>query len=132
MIWTEVSREDGSLKSIEENIKNWFWWVWLEKKDQNEQLLSEYIRKVSSPSKALCTYFDSLLNYSSGGKKEIKKDSENKKHAQVVNLHKTNITLPSTLSLKSSVQSSFQECNIPCGAAPNIHDSMFCNSSLNL
>ena len=69
MAWTEVSREDGSLKSIEENIKNWFRWVWLEKKDQNEQLLSEYIRKGNIPSKALCTYCDCLLNYSSGGKK---------------------------------------------------------------
>ena len=120
MAWTEVSREDGSLKSIEENIKNWFRWVWLEKKYQNEQLLSEYIPKVNIPIKALCTYCDCLLNYSSGGKKDIKNHSKNKKHAQVVNLRKTNITLPSTLSLKSSVQSSLQECNIPCGAAPNI------------
>ena len=46
----------------------------------------------------------------------------------MVNLRKTNTTLPSTLSLKSSAQSSLQECNIPYGAAPNIHDSMFCNS----
>ena len=127
MAWTEVSREDGSLKSIEENIKNWFRWVWLEKK-----LLSEYIRKFNIPSKALCTYCDSLLNYSTGGKKDIKNHSKNKKHAQVVNLHKTNITLPSTLSLKSSVQSSLQKCNIPCSAAPKIHDSMFCSSSLHL
>ena len=46
----------------------------------------------------------------------------------MVNLCKTNTTLTSTLSLKSSVQSSLQECNIPYGAAPNIHDSMFCNN----
>ena len=46
----------------------------------------------------------------------------------MVNLCKTNTTLPSTLPLKSSVQSSLQECNIPYCAAPNIHDSIFCNS----
>ena len=46
----------------------------------------------------------------------------------MVNLRKTNTTLPTTLSLKSSVQSSLQECNIPYVAAPNIQDSMFCNS----
>ena len=30
--------------------------------------------------------------------------------------------------MKSSVQSSLQECNIPYGTSPNIHDSMFCDS----
>ena len=45
------------------------------------------------------------MNYSSGGKKDIKNHSKNKKHVQMVNLRKTNTTLPSTLSLKSSVQS---------------------------
>ena len=128
MAWREVSREDGSLKGIEEGVKNSFRWVWLEEKDQNGQFLSEYIRKVNIPGKALCTYCNSLLNYSSGGKKDIKNHSKNKKHVQMVNLCKTNAKLPSTLSLKSSVQSSLQECNIPYGAAPNIHDSMFCNS----
>ena len=58
----------------------------------------------------------------------IKNHSKNEKHVQMVNLRKTNTTLPSTLSLKSFFQSSLQECNIPYGAAPNIHDSMFCNS----
>ena len=68
------------------------------------------------------------MNYSSGGKKNIKNHSKNEKHVQMVNLRKTNTTLPSTSSLKSFFQSSLQECNIPYHAAPNIHDSMFCNS----
>ena len=66
------SNEDVSLKGIEEGVKNSFRWVWLEEKDQNGQFLSEYIWKVNIPSKALCTYYNSLLNYSSGGKKDIK------------------------------------------------------------
>ena len=128
MAWREVSREDGSLKGIEEGVKNSFWWVWLEEKDQNGQFLSKYIWKVSIPGKALCRHCNSLLNYSSGGKKDIKNHSKNKKHVQMVNFRKTNTTLSSTLSLNSSVQSSLQECNIPYSAAPNTHDSMFCNS----
>ena len=68
------------------------------------------------------------MNYSSSGKKDIKNHSKNKKHVQIVNLRKKNTTFPSTLSLKSSVQSSVQECNISYGAARNIRDSMFCNS----
>ena len=119
MAWREVSREDGSLKGIEEGVKNSFWWVWLEEKDQNGQFLSEYIRKVNIPGKALCTYCNSLLNYSSGGKKGIKNHSQNKKHEQMVNLRKTNTTLPSTLLLKSSVQSSLQEYNIPYQGSTN-------------
>ena len=130
MAWREVSREDGSLKGIEEGVKNSFRWVWLEEKDQNGEFLSKYIQKVNILGKSLCTYCNSLLNYSSGGKKDIKNHSKNKKHVQMVNLCKTNATLPSTLSLKSFVQSSLQECNIPYGAAPNIHDSMFCNNVL--
>ena len=46
MAWREVSREDGSLKGIEEGVKNSFRWVWLEEKDQNGQFPSEYIRRV--------------------------------------------------------------------------------------
>ena len=49
------------------------------------------------------------MNYSTGGKKDIKNRSKNKKHVKVVNFRKTNTALPSTLSLKSSVQSSLQE-----------------------
>ena len=126
MAWREVSREDGSLKGIEEGVKNSF--RWLEEKDQNGQFISEYIRKVNIPGKALCTYCNFLLNYSNGRKKDIKNHSRNKKHVQMINIRKTNTTLPSTPFLKSFVQSSLQECNILYVAAPNIHDSMFCNS----
>ena len=73
MAWREVPREDGSLKGIEEGVKKSFRWVWLNEKEQNGQFLSEYIRKVNIPGKALGTYCNSLLNYSSGGKKRYKK-----------------------------------------------------------
>ena len=94
MVWREVSREDGSSKGIEEGVKNSFQWVWLEEKVQNWQFLSEYIQKINIPGKALCTYCDFLLNYSSGVKKDIKNHSKNKKHEEMVNLRKTNTTLP--------------------------------------
>ena len=71
MAWREVSREDGSLKGIEG--------VWLDEKDQHTQFLSKYIWKINIPSKALCTHCNSLLNYSSGGKKDIRKHCKNKK-----------------------------------------------------
>ena len=54
MAWRKVSREVGSLKGIEEGVKNSFRWVWLEEKYQNGQFLSEYIRKVNIPGKVLC------------------------------------------------------------------------------
>ena len=90
MAWRKVSRKERSLKGIEEGVKNSFRWFWLDEKDQNRQYLSEYIQKVNIPGKALRTYCNSLLNYSSGGKKDIKNHSKNKKHVQTVNLRKTN------------------------------------------
>ena len=84
----ESIKRSWELGGIEEGVKNSFRWVWLEEKYQNEQFPSEYIRKVNIPGKALCTYCNSLLNYSSGGKKDIKNHSKNKKYVQMVNLRK--------------------------------------------
>ena len=52
-----IEREEvGCVRDLEEGVKNKWRWSWLEIKDENGDYLSEYIRKIRQPGKAICVW----------------------------------------------------------------------------
>ena len=74
MATREISRSDGNnLKLIDMDVKNRFKWPWLEEEDCNKMYLSDWTRKVNIAGKVMCKLCNDLVNYGSGGKKDLKR-----------------------------------------------------------
>ena len=70
----EISQSDGTdLKLIDKDVKNRFKWSWLEEEDCNKMYLSDWTRKVNIAGKVMCKLCNDLVNYGSGGKKDLKR-----------------------------------------------------------
>ena len=58
--------------NVDKNVKNELVWNWVLEKDDNGEILSDYLRKNSQPRIGICLWFKEILHYSLSGKTRIK------------------------------------------------------------
>lgn len=95
---------NSDLKEIESTVKNKFKWCWLDEKDSNGDLLSDYVRKLSQPGNAYCIFCKYQLNYSSRGRSFITRHASSQHHMKRRNDVKSNQSLPSSFQTAHALQ----------------------------
>ena len=66
-----IERSDD-LEKIEKEIKNKWKLVWCEEKDGNGDFLSEFVRKIDKPGKALCIFIKTIKETAKPNKTTIR------------------------------------------------------------
>ena len=126
MSYNQVTRVGGyDVKEIDKAFKNKFKWNWLEEKDSNGMYLSEWVRKIDLPGKALCLLCNTVLRYGGQGKSAFASHAKNTDHVGMISALVRSTTLPATHTAHMNTES---ECSLPYGAPPNIHNDAVCSS----
>ena len=124
MTYNQVQRDSADISKIDVGIKNKFSWNWLVEKDSNGMFLSEWVRKVDRAGEALCNICNYMLRYGAGGKCVLLRHAKEKDHKLRVAALVNNTSLPSSYQVNDTTE---EACNIPYGAAPNIHSDAQCS-----
>lgn len=101
----EFVNKTTDLKKLESSVKNKFKWSWLEEKDANGRLLSDYVKKLNTPGLALCLCCDTKLDYSKKGKSFIKRHGESAGHIKKWKDSASNQSLPAIFKGLKSMES---------------------------
>ena len=125
MTYNQIRRCEGDIKNIDKGIKNKFRWCWLEEKDDNGMYFSEWVRKIDVGGKAICLLCNVSLKYGSQGKSALVSHAKQGDHRKRIAAVTNNSTLPSHLNLGGQDDGA---CNLPYGAAPNIHSDAHCSA----
>ena len=106
---------------IDVTSKNKFRWEWLATKDDHNDFLSDYIRKVGVDGVAWCCFCKSEIKYRSGGLRCFRDHSKTKLHTKNRSIEKSNQRLPAAMqALKSKIDGRATSQTLPYGAAPNL------------
>ena len=77
----------------DKSVKNPWSWSWLELECGGAPL-SEFIRKLEEPGKAICIWCNQDIKYGGRGKVALTDHAKTANHAKVLKLRKTNYSLP--------------------------------------
>eukprot|EP00111_Clytia_hemisphaerica_P013916 TCONS_00040959-protein len=127
----KVLERKGEQCDLEGTVKNKWRWCWLEERDlgPHKDFLSDYIVKINKPGYAYCTYCKTPISYGSAGKNNLRKHAQTKeKHKKEREVRVSNTSLP--VSYYEPVTNTDQQptCQLPYGAADNVHDKELCDS----
>ena len=135
-----VDRKDGiDVRKIDATCRDKWKWDWLEKPDDMGHFLSDYIRKLNTAGKAICTICNTVITYGTSGRKQLLKHGISETHKQKRKTRDTNQSLPSWFSARASAESgesgrnnsakaNDNQCEMPYGAPPNCHNATLCTS----
>ena len=70
----------ANINNVDAGIKNKWNWKWTEEKDCHGVFLSDYMRKINKKGIAFCNLCQCKINYGNGGKRDILRHSQKKKH----------------------------------------------------
>ena len=114
-------------KIFDASIRDKWNWSWLSQKDCNDNSLTDYCMKIDKSSCAWCTWCNKQIVYGSGGKKGLLETLYRKKCLEHLNTRTENTVLPAFLSEQNPDPADICfPCNIPYGAASNIHEDPAC------
>ena len=103
-------------------------------KDVNGDFLSDYIKKIDQPGVAVCSWCNETIVYGSSDKKRLHSHTKlnKEKHLKNKSIISQNTTIPSSWIDPNKIANPSDKCSKPCempyGAAANIHDSRVCSS----
>ena len=129
MTYNQVRRDDSGINIIDKEVKNKFKWHWLEEKDSNGMFLSGWVRKIDVAGKAICLICNCPLRYGGEGKSAFVRHARGDDHRNRIAAVANNSTLPSHMGVQDEADGG---CNLPYGAAPNVHNDAHCNARTEL
>ena len=67
-------------------------------KDLNGDFLSDYVRKINQPGRALCIWCNDQLKYAASGKRDLKCHAKSGRHLKIRNERRSMLTLPTVFA----------------------------------
>lgn len=96
----KLALNSPDVKNIDEGVKNWFKWSWLQEtvQVQGETMPMNCFSKIREAGRAICDTCNQHINYGTSGKSALKKHVEHPKHIKAWKMQQQNMRIDITPS----------------------------------